>query len=294
MTAKDVVPTQHETDEVDVEYLHHADGPLLARIFRPRGSGPFPLLVAAHGGAWCLQDRLTDSLLYRDLARRGVVIVSLDFRMPPIASYPASLADINYGIRWSKEHAAEYGSRPDLVGVIGTSSGGQQVMLVAMRTTDERYTSLALPEGSAQYDATVRCAVLCWPVIDPLGRYEYANNLKAQGEAALADFVVPLQGSYWGSEAAMAEGSPVRALERGEDLETPPVLYVQGKNDTAHPRPDLDRFVAAYGAAGGAIQVEIFDGEMQGFLTDNRSENSDSVARAIDLIVDFLPTVVAA
>ena len=37
-------------DVKDVEYLRHGDKPLLARIFTPRGSGPFPALVECHGG----------------------------------------------------------------------------------------------------------------------------------------------------------------------------------------------------------------------------------------------------
>jgi acetyl esterase len=43
----------HEFDVEDIEYLRHGDKPLLARVFRPRGEGPFPALVECHGGAWC-------------------------------------------------------------------------------------------------------------------------------------------------------------------------------------------------------------------------------------------------
>ena len=32
-------------DVEDVEYLRHGDKPLLARVFRPRGAGPFPAMV---------------------------------------------------------------------------------------------------------------------------------------------------------------------------------------------------------------------------------------------------------
>src|SRR5881397_548370 len=32
----------------DVEYVRHGDKPLLARLFKPRGSGPFPLVVELH------------------------------------------------------------------------------------------------------------------------------------------------------------------------------------------------------------------------------------------------------
>ena len=84
----------HDIDVADVEYVHHGDKPLLARLFRPRGSGPFPLVVEAHGGAWCRGDRSNDTVINEPLAKSGVVVAALDFRMPPEAAYPASLADI--------------------------------------------------------------------------------------------------------------------------------------------------------------------------------------------------------
>jgi len=31
---------------------------------------------------------------------------------------------------------------------------------------------------------------------------------------------------YWGDEAAMIEGNPMSALERGEQLSTPPALWL--------------------------------------------------------------------
>jgi acetyl esterase len=67
-------------------------------------------------------------------------------------------------------------------------------------------------------------------------------------------------------EAAMEEGCPARALEQGEKVQLPPVLYLQGTEDVAHPRPHLDRFVAAYRKAGGLVDLELFDGEGQGFI----------------------------
>ena len=50
--------TTYEVDVQDVEYLRHGDNPLLARLFRPQGSGPFPIMVELHGGAWVRGDRL--------------------------------------------------------------------------------------------------------------------------------------------------------------------------------------------------------------------------------------------
>ena len=191
---------------------------LLARLFKPQGAGPFPPIVEVHGGAWCLMDRTHDAPVNEPLARSGVIVVALDFRMPPTAPYPASMADINYGIRWAKRHVREFGGRPDWVGVMGSSSGGHQAMLAAMRPDDARYSSIALQTEGPQVDATVNCVVMLWPVIDPLGRYQYAKELKAAGKPypELVDLVLPLHDKYWKDEAEMAEGNPTRALERGE------------------------------------------------------------------------------
>jgi acetyl esterase len=280
--------TSYEFDVEDVEYLRHGDKPLLARLFKPRGTGPFPLVVELHGGAWCHGDRLNDTIINEALARSGVVVAALDFRMPPVAPYPASLADINYAIRWLKTRAAELSSRPDRVGILGVSSGAHQAMLLGMRPRDPRYSAVPLPAAAAATDATVGCVVLCWPVIDPLARYRYAKKLKEGGKPYpdLVDQVLPAHDEYWKTEEAMAEGSPVLALERGERVEMPPALYLQGTRDIAHPRPDLDRFVAQYRKAGGRVELELYEGEGQAFIT--RNSGSPNARKAIERIIEFV------
>ena len=271
----------------DVEYVRHGDTPQLARMFTPRGSGPFPIMVSLHGGAWCRESRMTDEPIHQALAKSGVVVASLDFRMPPAASYPGSMVDINYGIRWIKTRASSLGGRPDRVGVMGTSSGGHQAMLTAMRPRDARYAVQALPAGSPAVDASVRCAILLWPVIDPLGRYRYAKELKAAGPPypEIADRVLPAHDQYWQTEAAMEEGNPVMALERGEKTEMPPVLYLQATKDVAHPRPHLDRFVAAYRKAGGQVDLELYDAQGSGFARDGSTpEGAKAQARIIEFV----------
>ncbi len=278
----------YELDIEDVEYLRHGDTPLLARLFKPRGQGPFPLIVDLHGGAWNLGDRLMDTPINEPLAKSGVVVAALDFRMPPVAPYPASLADINYAIRWLKTQAPKWGSRSDLVGILGSSSGAHQAMLLGMRPHDSRYAAIPLPAGSPVVDASVRCVVLCWPVIDPLARYHYAKKVKAGGKPypELIDMVLPLHDKYWQTEAAMAEGNPVLALERGERVALPPVLYIQGTNDIAHPRVDLDRFVTQYRKAGGQVELELYEGEAEGFII--RRPSSPASAQALEKIIQFV------
>ena len=166
-----------EFDVDDVEYLRHGDKPLLARVFKPRGEGPFPALVECHGGAWCLSDRITERLRHQAMASHGIVSIALDFRSGNEDPYPASVQDINYAVRWAKLNARALKTRPDLVGLSGQSSGGHLAMLVAMRPHDPRYAAIPLPAGSPAHDASVRCVVMSWPVINPLSRYRHAKRV---------------------------------------------------------------------------------------------------------------------
>ncbi|MDX2155383.1 MAG: alpha/beta hydrolase [Hyphomicrobiaceae bacterium] len=289
-TAEAKAPASFEIDVEDVTYLTHGDKPLLARLYKPKGQGPFPVMIDLHGGAWCNQDRTTDTVLSEAMARSGVLVVAIDFRMPPDAAYPASLADINYAVRWVRSNAARLKAKSGAIGYVGISSGGHQGMLAAMRPSDPRYGAVAtteVPKG----DARVQCVVLCWPVIDPLGRYRYGKEAIASGK--LADYpqqlpnVLPSHDKFWGSEAAMDEGSPPAILERGEAVEMPPVLYVQGDADRMHPRPHLDRFVDLYRGQGGALDLALYPGEVEGFVT-RQAKSEANKAAATARIIDFV------
>ena len=91
----------------DLEYLRpQGAAPLLARFYRPQGGGPFPVVLEVHGGAWTMGDRLNNAAIGEHLAAHGIAVLSIDFRMPPAARYPETVADVNFGIRFLKANAA--------------------------------------------------------------------------------------------------------------------------------------------------------------------------------------------
>ena len=252
----------------DVAYLDHGGEPLMMRVFVPDGGGPFPAVIDLHGGAWNRGDLTTCRERDEALADAGIVAAAIDFRHAG-DGYPSSLADINYAIRWFKAHAEEFGADAGRIGLSGQSSGGHLAMLAAMRPDDPRYAAIPLDGGPADIDAGVRCVGMSWPVINPLSRYRHAKRVQAR--AAPPDWVAEIpecHDRYWVTEAAMEEGNPMLALERGEDVETPPALWVQGRPDEVHDYLDLDsdadlnepeRFAANYRAAGGEIELLYID-----------------------------------
>jgi len=280
-------------DVADVEYLRHGEKPLLARVYTPRGAGPFPAMVECHGGAWCQSDRFTEKLRHEYMASHGIVSIALDFRSGNTDPYPASVQDINYAVRWAKQNAREFKTRPDLVGLSGQSSGGHLAMLVAMRPNDKRYAAIPLP-GSAAQDAGVRCVIMSWPVINPYSRYRHAKRaLAAANPPEWPKSIIPRHDSYWVTEANMAEGNPTMALERGEKVVTPPAVWYQGRGDIVHDYRDTEsnfdgnepqRFCAAYRKAGGDISLEYIDADRHAGRSPDLSQTGDMFARMVTFV----------
>jgi acetyl esterase/lipase len=260
----------------DLEYFRPESGPpLLARYYRPEGAGPFPAVLEVHGGAWTSGDRLNNVAIGEYLAAHGIVVLSIDFRMPPAARYPETLADVNLGIRFLKANAARFATHTGLVGGLGTSSGGHLLLLNALRPRDPRYASIPLPG----VDASLAFAVVCWPVADPLARY---RAVRERGNERL----VEAHHQFWPSEEAMAEANPQLILERGEPVEKPPALIMQGTTDD-NLTPDMAAdFAAAYTRAGGSISFHSFPGQPHAFIA--RDPAAPDAQRALSLIADFI------
>ena len=262
----------------DLEYGRAGDIPLIARLYRPRGAAGFASVVNVHGGAWVTNDRLQMAVINEAVAASGTAVLALDFRMPPVAAYPASIADINLGIRWLKANVEKFGGSTRRVGGIAGSSGGHQLWLNVMRPRDPRYAAHKLASDA---DASLDFVVVCWPISDPVARYKMARET---GNERL----VKNHDAYFLTEAVMAEANPQTILERGEAKNLPPALIIQGTADN-NVTPDMpDRFVAAYTKAGGKITQRKFEGEPHTFVVLNPS--SPASVEAINLIVDFVRT----
>ena len=86
----------------------------------------------------------------------------------------------------------------------------------------------------------------------------------------------------------MDEGSPLRILERGEPVDTPPVLCLQGERDLVHPREHLERFAEAYRGLGGTLRLRWFPDEAEGFAKTH--PDGPSARAAVEEIVRFVRT----
>jgi acetyl esterase len=214
-------------------------------------------------------------------------VMAIDYTLPPLSTYPASVADMNYAVRWLKLNAAQYGTKPEWVGLMGTSAGGHLAVLAALKPQEPRYAALAL-QGGAAIDAKAFCVLTLWPVICPLTRFRENLERNARGNQLHADRVGSGldQMRYWLTEDAMGEGSPMLAVERGDKVEMPDTLYVQASGDQLHPRHCMDRFCAAYRKRGGRVETVLVEGEPYD-LVRVKPESSEA-RRAMKRMIEFV------
>lgn len=243
---------------------------LMARIYQPKGSGPFPALLDLHGGAWNNKDRFANETMARAVAASGVLVVSIDMTLAPEAPYPASVQDANYGVRWLKMKAPGWHGDPSSVGILGSSTGGHMGELVGMKPRDPKYAAIPLAEAP-KLDATVAYVAARSPISDPYARFLQAEKMKR------AEMIKNTK-TYWVPWETIYEGNPQQILDRKEKISLPPLLVMQGALDDNVLPALQEKFAASYRAAGGECQLEIFEGcehlwvDKPGPMTDKAHE----------------------
>jgi acetyl esterase len=237
----------------EVEMRRNSAGRMLkARIYQPKGAGPFPTVLDLHGGAWNAKNRTAEEPMDRAIAASGVLVVAIDMTWAKEAPYPACVQDANYGVRWLKSKAATWSGDPSKFGIYGSSSGGHVAELLAMRPYDQRYNAIPLPEAS-NVDAKIDYAAMRSPISDPLARYENPVNLKKPS-------MVKNTTLFFNPWETIHESNPQEILGRRETITLVPFLIMGGALDN-NVLPEIQKkFVASYRAAGGDCEFQIFEG----------------------------------
>ena len=113
--------------------------PLKMDIWLPRNaSGPVPLVLWVHGGAFQLGDRrelpptFAPNSVFRLLNEAGIACATADYRHSLEAPFPAQLHDLKAAVRYLREFADELNIDPDRFGAWGESAGGHLVALLGL------------------------------------------------------------------------------------------------------------------------------------------------------------------
>jgi acetyl esterase/lipase len=178
------------------------------------------VVLQIHGGGWFTGHKRQQALpMLLQLAARGFVCVSINYRLSPRATWPDHLLDAKLALAWIRRNIAEYGGDPDYVLVTGGSAGGHLAAMVALTANDPRYQP-----GFEAVDTSVRGCVPFYGVYDFTDRHKHQRNQTLQ--RLVAAWV--LKKRLADAHDAFLDASPMTHISD----KAPPFFVIQGTADT--------------------------------------------------------------
>jgi acetyl esterase/lipase len=149
-------------------YATHDGVELAGDLFLPAGNGPFPVLVAVHGGGWTLGARSAFQNWGTYLAARGIALFAISYRLakPDRPTFPQAVQDVLAAVRFVRGSAAEFKLDPARVGLFGASAGAQLAALAALAGNEAPFANGYPQDTHAAVDAGVKALVGVYGVYD--------------------------------------------------------------------------------------------------------------------------------
>ena len=180
------------------------------------GHAPMPAVLWLCGGAFCVVDRSVWMPQMVDLARKGYVVASANYRTSNAVPFPAPLQDVKAAIRFLRANAAEFCIDPDRIAVMGESAGGTMASLAGVTAGMREFEVGAYPETSSAVQA----------VVDFYGLTDMSTMPDHSDDANVAD---------WTMDAFLG-GVTKEKLEKTSAVnyvtaDTPPFMILHGSAD---------------------------------------------------------------
>lgn len=114
----------------------------LLDIYRPETEGLYPIIVNVHGGGYVYGSKEVYKRYCMDLARRGFVVVNINYRLAPKWKFPAPLEDIHNVMLWINQNDRLLHADFSRINMVGDSAGAQLVSQYAAMLTNPEYMAL--------------------------------------------------------------------------------------------------------------------------------------------------------
>lgn len=117
------------------------------------GGGPWPLVLAIHGGAFKMGDRTRELLHAPALLGQGYAVASIEYRLSGEALFPAAVRDVKQAAAHLRAHAAELNLDPAFFAAWGRSAGGHLAAMLGV--TSGLATEFDGPRGDSSVQAVI-------------------------------------------------------------------------------------------------------------------------------------------
>ncbi len=195
-------PAVEMVGDVSHQLIPGPGGDLLARIYKPKGKGPFPVLVYFHGGGWVIATLNTYDSSCRALTNAAnCMVVSVAYRQAPEHKFPAAAEDAYAATQWVISNAAQLNGDPTRVAVGGESAGGNLAAVTCLIARNRGgkmpvhqmliypVTNYAFDTPSYQENANAK------PLSRPLMKWFWAHYLKDESDGSKS-YASPLRAEH--------------------------------------------------------------------------------------------------
>jgi acetyl esterase/lipase len=129
-------------------------------IYLPDSGDPWRTLVYVHGGSWMHGDKSEASMFARMMTSLDYLVVSVNYRLYPPATWPSMIEDVKCAIRYLRAHASEYNLDSDRIAAIGPSAGGHLVSLLGTTDPSAGYDVGEYLDQSSRVQAVIAMAAV--------------------------------------------------------------------------------------------------------------------------------------
>ncbi len=251
----------------DIPYHDTGRDEHLLDIYRPTGEGPWPVVFYAHGGGFRILSKDTHWVMGLGFARRGFLVVSINYRLAPRHRYPAAIEDACTAFTWMAHNIVRYGGDPTRLVLAGESAGANLVASLAIATSYRRPE----PHARAVFDTGLTPAA-CLPACGILQVSDSERfGRRKRLPSFIGDRIFEVTSAYLGNHATRTGhadldlADPLVFLERGlpPDRPLPAFFAPVGTRDPL--LDDTRRLAAALGKLNVRCRAEYYPGEPHAF-----------------------------
>jgi len=113
--------------------------------------GPYPCIVAIHGGGFIFGDKREDQVnAPLEAVRRGYAVAAMNYRMADEALFPAAVQDVKAAVRFLRAQAQRFDLDPARFAAWGNSAGGYLAVMAGVTGTVSAFNDPALGNATQQ------------------------------------------------------------------------------------------------------------------------------------------------
>lgn len=226
--------------EKDLPYSELGGKETALDVYSPAEGETRPVVVWIHGGGWRQGDKGHLQQKPDVFTKKGFVLVSVNYRLHPKATYQEQGRDIATAIRWVKDHISEYGGDATKLFLMGHSAGAHLSALVAC---DHRYLN------TQQLEPAVLSGVI---LLDGAG-YDIPRQIQLSRLPRLKQLYTTV---FSEDVSRQRDVSPITHIEKDKGIPPFLIFYVADRRDSKLQSQSLAESLRKSGITASAVAAE--------------------------------------